>query len=507
MQHVTRHLLVIAGCWLMIVSAAPMHAAPLETDPPQPPPLRREFRGAWVATVANIDWPSKPGLTVARQQSELLALLDHVVRLNMNAIVLQVRPNCDAVYASALEPWSAWLTGRQGQPPEPRWDPLEFAVVEAHRRGLELHAWVNPYRAGRTVDHDTYAENHISRTHPELVRTYGKSLWLDPGEPAVLEHVVRIVRDVVARYDIDGVHMDDYFYPYRELDAAGRPIEFPDEATWQAYRRSGGTLARDDWRRDNVNRLVKRLRAEVQDEKSWVKVGISPFGIWRPGHPEGVVGLDAYDTLYADARLWLNEGWIDYLAPQLYWPREPAAQSFTALLDWWTGENTRGRHLWPGINTRRSAQWGPGELSEQIRLTRRIPTSCGAIHWNIGALAHNTGGVADALGRGVYAEPVVMPASPWLDDTPPGRPLVRAAWDEAGACVVHWEAGDPTESTRWVVQSRRQAAWTCRVFPAGTTSWRPPADSLPDTVAVYALDCAANLGEPALLSLPRPMGR
>lgn len=507
MQHVTRHMLAITCCWLTISGAVPMHAGPPEAHPPQPPPLRREFRGAWVATVANIDWPSKPGLTVVRQQSELLALLDHAVRLKLNAIVLQVRPNCDAVYASALEPWSAWLTGRQGQPPEPLWDPLEFAVEEAHRRGLELHAWINPYRAGRTVDHDTYAENHISRTHPELVRTYGKSLWLDPGEPAVLEHVLRIIRDVVGRYDVDGVHMDDYFYPYRELDAAGRPIEFPDESTWQAYRRSGGILARDDWRRNNVNRLVQRLRAEVQDEKAWVKVGISPFGIWRPGHPEGVAGLDAFATLYADARLWLNEGWIDYLAPQLYWPREPAAQSFTALLAWWAGENRRGRHLWPGINTRRSAKWGPDELSEQIRLTRRIPTSCGAIHWSIGALAHNTGGSADVLGRGVYEEPAVVPASPWLDDMPPGRPLVRAASDEAGECVVHWEVGDPTESIRWVVQSRLQGVWTCRVFPAGTSSWRLPADSLPDTVAVYALDRAANLGEPVLISLPRPVDR
>jgi uncharacterized lipoprotein YddW (UPF0748 family) len=298
----------------------------------QPPALPREFRGAWVASVGNIDWPSKAGLTTQQQQAELLALLDKAVALRLNAIVLQVRPGCDALYASKLEPWSEYLTGTMGRAPEPSYDPLAFAVTEAHRRGLELHAWFNPFRARHAAAKSPAASNHISKTRPELVRKYGALLWLDPGEAAVHEHSLRVILDVTRRYDVDGVHLDDYFYPYPEKTAAKQVVPFPDDASWRKYQKSGGKLARDDWRRDNVNRFVQRLYASVKAEKPWVKVGISPFGIWKPGNPPGVRGMDATQEIFADALKWFHAGWVDYFAPQLYWSIDAPEQSFPALL-------------------------------------------------------------------------------------------------------------------------------------------------------------------------------
>src|ERR1044071_5036723 len=236
-------------------AAAPRAVARLQgpASAETPPPVAREFRAAWVATVGNIDWTSSPGLSPWDQQRELLAILNRAVAMRLNAIILQVRPGTDALYDSRLEPWSEYLTGRMGRPPEPAWDPLGFAVTEAHRRGLELHAWVNPYRARYARPLGETANTHISGTHPELVRTYGPYLWMDPGVPAVRRRAERVVLDIVRRYDVDGVHVDDYFYPYREKDSAGAVIPFPDSASYARYRHSGGTLARDDWRRHNVD--------------------------------------------------------------------------------------------------------------------------------------------------------------------------------------------------------------------------------------------------------------
>ncbi|HEU5397235.1 MAG TPA: family 10 glycosylhydrolase, partial [Verrucomicrobiae bacterium] len=282
-----------------------------------PPPVPHEFRGAWISVVAtNQDWPSKPGLSAQEQKAELVALLDRAVQLHLNAIVFQVRPACDAVYASSIEPWSACLTGIQGNAPEPYYDPLAFAVAEAHKRGLELHAWFNPFRAWHFQSKSPVAPNHISRTHPELVRRYGSQLWLDPGDPEVRNYVDRVVLDVVKRYDIDGVQFDDYFYPYPEKDVEGRPLPFPDEATWKRYGLANGfDLA--DWRRQNINQFVAKVYHDIKAAKPWVKFGISPFGIWRPENPAPIRGMDAYATLYADSRRWLASGWVDYLAPQL----------------------------------------------------------------------------------------------------------------------------------------------------------------------------------------------
>ncbi|HLZ55262.1 MAG TPA: family 10 glycosylhydrolase, partial [Verrucomicrobiae bacterium] len=305
---------------------------PATVSPPPPP---REFRGAWLATVANLDWPSQPGMSVATQKAELIALLDHAAQLKLNAVILQVRPMADAVYASPLEPWSEFLTGRMGRGPEPFYDPLAFAVAEAHKRGLELHAWFNPFRVSLPPNQarSPAALNHLSRTHTELVHRYSNLLWLDPGEPAAREHVLNVILDVVRRYDVDGVTFDDYFYPYPDKDADGHAVDFPDNASWRKYGATSG-MSRDEWRRANVNQFVQNTYRSIHALKPWVKFGISPFGIWRPGFPPQIQGLDTYARLYADSRLWLASGWLDYLSPQLYWPVDQREQSFPVLLQW-----------------------------------------------------------------------------------------------------------------------------------------------------------------------------
>ena len=383
---------------------------------------RREFRGVWVATVSNIDWPSRPGLTSEQQKKELVAIFDRAAELNLNAIVFQIRPMCDALYQSKLEPWSEFLTGKMGQ--SPGYDPLEMAVTEAHKRKMELHAWFNPYRAHHPSGKSPISKDHIVKNRPDLAKKYGKHYWLNPTHPEVQDHSLNVILDVVQRYDIDGVHLDDYFYPYKEKDANDKLIPFPDDDTWEKYQASGGKLKRDDWRRDAVNRFVERMYAEVKKAKPWVKVGISPFGIWRPGNPKGIEGFDQYAELYADARLWLREGWVDYFTPQLYWPIKQTKQSYPRLLEWWANENVKGRHLWPGnIPSRVTGKdkgWPASEIADQVRATRAQKGATGNIHFSMKALMKNTGGVADAL-REVYKEPALIPETPWATARPPKR--------------------------------------------------------------------------------------
>jgi len=322
------------GAALAAISAAvaspPAGYQPSSVVPPAP---LREFRAAWIATVGNIDWPSRKTLSTQEQKAELLAILDRAAQLKLNALIFQVRPACDALYASRIEPWSEYLTSTMGQPPEPFYDPLDFAVEEAHKRGLELHAWFNPYRARLLAAGSPAAPNHVSKTRPQLVRQYGKYLWLDPGERAVQDYSLSVIMDVVNRYDVDGIHFDDYFYPYKEKDAEGKELDFPDDASWRRFG-AGGKLSRDDWRRENVNLFIERVYKSIKAAKPWVKFGISPFGIWRPGNPPQIKGFDAFAELYADSRKWLANGWVDYFAPQLYWPIDPPDQSFPVLLRW-----------------------------------------------------------------------------------------------------------------------------------------------------------------------------
>ncbi|GAB1344887.1 family 10 glycosylhydrolase [Gemmatimonas sp.] len=461
------------------------------------PAIRREFRGAWVASVANIDWPSKPGLSAWDQQAELRAILDRARALHLNAILLQVRPAGDALYASPYEPWSAYLTGVEGRAPEPYYDPLAFAVKEAHERGLELHAWLNPYRARHPSANGDNARTHVANAHPEWVRRYGKYLWMDPGEPGVLAHSVKVALDVVRRYDVDGIHVDDYFYPYPEADSTGTEVPFPDSGSYARYRARGGQRGVSDWRRWNVDRYVEHVYRGTKQLKPWVKVGISPFGIWRPGFPSQVQGFDSYEKLAGDSRKWLREGWIDYFTPQLYWPIARTAQSYPVLLDWWIGENIKARHMWPGHNSSRAgsggAEWGPEELNNQVRLTRATTATgqgaTGDIFFSMRSLMPavatprtpvsvgvatapptpaSTPALADRLQAELYQEPALIPASPWLGNVRPARPRltvrrVEASGDEVVELV-------PPGNARWItVQVRRAERWRTWVLPASTT--------------------------------------
>jgi len=482
---------------LILLTPAMLFAAeeiyrPAAAVAPQP---AREFRGAWLVTVANKDWPSKPGLPVAEQKAELTELLDRAAQLKLNAIIFQVRPSCDAMYASSLEPWSEYLTGTMGEAPQPFYDPLAFAIDEAHRRGLELHAWFNPFRALHPLARSSVAPSHISRAHPELVRPYGTQLWLDPGEPSVRAHVLNVIMDVVRRYDVDGVQLDDYFYPYPEKDAAGHELGFPDDASWQKYGLAT-RLSRDDWRRANINLFVHGVYQNIKAVKPWVKFGISPFGIWRPMNPLQIRGMDAYTKLYADSRKWFASGWVDYFSPQLYWSMDIPQQSFPVLLNWWAEQNARGRHLWPGLDAANVGEkWGPGEIARQIVATRGQPGAGGEIFFRLHSLTDNAG-LANVV-RAAYAQPALVPASPWLAAAPPVRPHLVVGEDSRTALRLRWEStGGPVRW--WILQFRTDQVWTTEILPAARTDWAF-AKPAPDWIAISAVDRVDNLGPSAAL--------
>jgi uncharacterized lipoprotein YddW (UPF0748 family) len=443
----------------------------------------------WVATVGNMDWPSRSGLSTEQQQDELRAILDRAVELKLNAIVLQVRPSADAFYASSIEPWSEYLTGRMGAAPEPYYDPLTFAVREAHNRGLELHAWFNPYRARFSSHRSDASERHISRTNPELVHAYGSYVWMDPGEADVRKRTIEVIRDVVKRYDIDGVAIDDYFYPYREKDRRGRDIDFPDSDSWDRYVAEGGSLGRSDWRRENVNVLVQELYGAIKSEKRWVKFGVSPFGIWRPGYPEQVDGLDSYVEIFADSQKWLANGWVDYFAPQLYWPVAAEKQSYPVLLKWWVEQNKFGRHIWPANHTGRvgngSKGWTQDEILEQVRATRDQLGATGNIHFSATVLMKNAGGVADALRDQLYAYPALVPASPWLGDRRPGPPAVLLQRRGRATTLVVSPSGRESVAL-WVVRTYDGRVWTTTILPGATRAIAVADDPhrLPNAIAV-----------------------
>lgn len=469
----------------------------------------REFRAAWIASVANIDWPSRPGLPAEEQQRELIALLDRAAALKLNAVLLQVRPACDALYPSAIEPWSEYLTGKMGQPPQPFYDPLAFAVTHAHARGLELHAWFNPFRARHPGGKSPVSPNHITRTHPHLVRKYNSYLWLDPAEPAVKERSIAVILDVVKRYDIDGVHLDDYFYPYKSKDASGKLVDFPDAAGWNNYRAGGGQLDRADWRRHQIDQFVQSLYHQVKQTKPWVKVGISPFGIWRPGHPPQIRGMDAFNDIYADSRKWLAHGWVDYFAPQLYWDIDPPEQSFPVLLRWWTDQNTRKRHLWPGISAAR-ANRPASEIANQIRLTRTQPGATGYHIWSISSLAKNRDGISDLLARELHVQPALVPASPWLGSRPPSQPKTSIQpGSSPSATRLSWEPAASDSTWLWVLQARASNRWYTAILPGNIRS-RTLSDLrlpvLPDAIAITAVDRVGNTSSAAVVQFPKHRG-
>jgi uncharacterized lipoprotein YddW (UPF0748 family) len=441
--------------------------------------------------VGNIDWPSKKGLSAQEQQAELRGIFDKAKALRLNAVILQVRPACDAIYPSQIEPWSVCLTGQQGKAPAPEYDPLQFAVEEAHKRGLELHAWFNPYRAA-TEDTGTLAPTHIGNKRPDLVKKYGKFLWLDPGEKEVQDYTLSVILDVVKRYDIDGVHFDDYFYPYKE---AG--LDFPDEPSWNKYKAAGGTLQRPDWRRSNVDTMVERVNQSIKQLKPTCKFGISPFGIWRPGNPSGVSGLDSYNELYADSRKWLQEGWVDYLAPQLYWTVASTRQPYSALLKWWTDQNKHSRHVLVGNFTSKvqdSGEWTAREIVNQIEATRKDPGASGNIHFSAKALMKNQGHISDTLSAGPYQGPALVPACSWIDNKAPVPPRAEAQRDGAGNLVVSWKAPTDQDVFLYAIYAYVNGAWRMDVVPAATSGYAISNNSgaAPAALAVSAVDRAGN---------------
>lgn len=362
------------------------------------PGAQAEFRGAWVASVFNINFPSRPGLDPATQQREIVAILEAAKQARLNALLVQVRPEGDALYASKLEPWSRFLTGRQGG--SPGYDPLQTFITEGKKRGIAIHAWLNPYRAATSAS-DSRDAQHVTKRLGSYVKPAGRLLWMDPGAPAVQDHVVNVVRDLLQRYDLAGIHIDDYFYPYPEN---GGGEAFPDSDSYAAYRRSGGTLAKADWRRSNVNTLVRRLHEAVKQTKPGAMFGVSPFGIYTKGQPADVkAGLDQYHELYADPLRWLSEGWVDYLAPQLYW-KDGGPQSFTALLRWWRSPsvNPRGIPIFPGIALDRlggSHNWPVSEIATQLRVEQKIGPrrEGGFIFYHIKPIQQNQKGVLKVI--------------------------------------------------------------------------------------------------------------
>jgi uncharacterized lipoprotein YddW (UPF0748 family) len=491
--------------------STPGSAPPAAGD--MPPPAPREFRAAWVSTVANIDWPSKQNLNATQQQAEAIAILERAKALNLNAIVLQVRPSADAIYPSKIEPWSEYLTGKQGQAPQPWYDPLKFWITEAHARGLELHAWFNPYRARHNGARSPAAPNHISRSNPAAVKSYGQYLWMDPGEESASKQTLDVVLDVVRRYDIDGVHIDDYFYPYpieaptaagNDTALEGRPgkaeLDFPDQPSWQRYVAGGGKLDRASWRRQNVNNLIEALYKEIHAEKSWVRFGISPFGVGRPDRrPPGISGFSQYDKLYADAETWLQNGWLDYFTPQLYWPISQKAQAYDVLLDYWIGQNSKGRHLWPGLFTSRigapAREYQPQEILQQISVTRARPAAGGHVHFSMAVLMQDRQGINEALRASPYAGQALVPATPWLGSDAPGTPKVHAA-HKGGAVSLKLAPGKA--NALYAIWSRYGSEWRFAVAPASKLEWAVPDDArlgAANAVFVSAVDRIGNEGE------------
>lgn len=465
------------------------------------PKVDREFRAVWVATVDNIDFPTKKSLSADEQKAELLAILDLAKKLRLNAVIFQVRPMTDAVYASKLEPWSEFLTGQMGK--AQAFDPLTFLVAEAHKRGILVHAWFNPYRAFHPSA-KTISDDHVSKRQPSIVRQYGRYMWLDPTDPAARRHSLNVITDVVRRYDIDGVHFDDYFYPYAENDAAGKKIDFPDDKFWSQYLESvpagtaagvaGAPMTRDAWRRANVNSFIGAVGREIKRIKPDIVYGISPFGIWQPVPEKGITGFNAYAELFADARKWLQDGTVDYLAPQLYWETARKGQSFPVLLDWWKEQNVRHSHIWPGIAAYRigsTPTFTPDEIASQIERTRQSPETSGAIFFSQKSLRNDLGGIQAVLRDRVYRTDAIIPEFPWIKTVPISPPIavikrdrkfVRVTWRERGKRKAFW----------FVVYAKDKDGWSHSVLPASERSIALSADRKIQKVVVRSVDRLGN---------------
>jgi uncharacterized lipoprotein YddW (UPF0748 family) len=385
-----------------------------------------EFRGVWVATVDNIDFPSSKTLSTEAQKAEFISLLEMHKRNGMNAIIVQIRPATDAFYPSQYEPWSEWLTGKQGKPPVPYYDPLKFMITETHKRGMEFHAWMNPYRAEFRIGKSSISPTHITKLHPEWFIDYGGTKYFDPGNKDAQKFVANVVRDVVHRYNIDAIHFDDYFYPYR---IAGK--EFGDDASFKKY---GNGMDKETWRRSNVDSIICMLSKVIKQENKYCQFGISPFGVWRniDKDPEGSntkAGQTNYDDLYADILLWLKMKWIDYVVPQLYWEFGQKVVGYEVLSDWWA-RHAYGRQLYIGqgiyraMEPRSYAWHNKNELPNQIKRLREYPQIQGSVYFSSKTFSSNPNGWNDSLRNNYYKYPAIPPPMPWIDSIKPSRPVL-----------------------------------------------------------------------------------
>ena len=398
---------------------------------------KREFRGAWIQTVNG----QFSGMSTAAMQQTLRQQLDELQRDGVNAIIFQVRPECDALYESKIEPWSRFLTGVQGKAPMPYWDPLKWMINQCHRRGMELHAWINPYRA-KTAGTTALARNHVASLYPNRVFSYNGQLILNPGLPENREYICRVVDDIVSRYDVDGIHIDDYFYPY---PAAGQTIA--DDKEFMRY--NGGIANKNDWRRNNVNAFVQRLGQTIKDRKPWVKFGVSPFGIYRnkksdPINGSATSGLQNYDDLYADVLLWVNNGWVDYCVPQLYWKIGHPSADYQTLAIWWNkyagnrplyiGESVERTVKEPDLNNPKTNQ-----MEAKFKLRRMLPNVQGAVLWYAKAVTDNMGNYGSTLRNYYWKTPALQPLMPFIDHKRPKKPRhLEAVWTSDGL-VLFWE--------------------------------------------------------------------
>ena len=371
--------------------------------------VKPEFRGVWIATVSNIDWPAFPTVSAEIQKASFIRLLDMHKANGLNAVVVQVRPAADAFYPSQYEPWSQFLTGVQGQPPFPYYDPLAFMITETHKRNMEFHAWMNPYRAVFNTSTSSISATHITKLHPEWFLMYGDKKYFDPGNKEVQQYVTAIVQDVVKRYDVDAIHFDDYFYPYR---IAGK--NFPDDIM---YRQYGNGLSKDDWRRSNTDSIISNLYKTIKATRANCQFGISPFGVWRniANDPDGSIttaGQTNYDDLYADILLWLRKGWVDYITPQLYWEFGHKAAPFEELVQWW-GRHTYGKNCYIGLGIYRAgsnAAWSnKNQLPMQINAIRNIPTLNGMVFYSSKVFEKNPNGWNDSLRLNYFSQPAATP--------------------------------------------------------------------------------------------------
>lgn len=409
---------------------------------------KREFRAVWIATVGNIDWPSKQGLDAEIQKSEFKSILMQCKKNGLNAVIVQIRPSADALYNSPYENWSRYLSGKQGQSPMPYYDPLSFMVEEAHKQCIEFHAWFNPYRALVDANKNPNTKDHITWQHPEWFLNYGGKKYFDPGLPEVRDYFTKIVLDVVKRYDIDAVHFDDYFYPYRIAH-----VEFPDYNSFTKYK--GNFSIKDDWRRHNVDVLIESLSKKIKETKPYVKFGISPFGVWRnfSKDPEGSHtngGQTNYDDLYADVLLWLKKGWIDYILPQLYWEMGHKAADYNELLRWWS-EHAYGKNLYIGhglyqVGVSSKACWrSMNEISQQVMASRSTNNVDGSAYYSANAFKKNLCGLNYSMQNEINSRPALLPTMSWMDQEAPKAPNVKISYGRDGYRVLQWTIENPSK--------------------------------------------------------------